>query len=155
EILREMSRRLQARLQDYALMETLDNGKPLRDSVNFDIPATAGMFSFYADTPLHIRGTTTSFPDSLALNLREPLGVCVASTPWNIPLFCASLKLGPALAAGNTMVIKPAESTCLSVLEFIKECADILPPGVVNVVTGYGPPIGEALVTHPLVRKVA
>jgi acyl-CoA reductase-like NAD-dependent aldehyde dehydrogenase len=150
-----MARRLLARVNDFAMMETLDNGKPLRDSTQFDIPATAATLSFYADTPLHVRGTTTAFPDQLAINLREPLGVCAAITPWNIPLFCVSLKLGPALATGNTIVIKPAETTCLAILEFFKECADIIPPGVVNVVTGYGPEVGEPLVTHPLVRKVA
>ncbi|WP_200863537.1 aldehyde dehydrogenase family protein [Paraburkholderia kururiensis] len=155
-ILREMARRLQARVADYAMMETLDNGKPIRDSQNFDIPATAATLAFFADTPLMVRGHTSVFPDSLSLTLREPLGVCVGITPWNIPLYAAvALKMGPALAAGNTFVLKPAETTCLAVLEFFKECADLLPPGVVNIVTGYGSAVGEALVTHPAVRKVA
>jgi aldehyde dehydrogenase len=155
EILREMSRRLMTRVDDFAMMETLDKGKPLRDSTHFDIPTTAATLAFYADAPPHIRGTTSTFPGTLAMNLREPLGVCAAITPWNIPLFCVALKMGPALAAGNTIVIKPAESTCLAILEFFRYCQDLIPPGVVNVVTGYGPAVGEPLVTNPLVRKVA
>lgn len=154
-ILREMARRLMARVDDYAMMETLDNGKPLRDSTRFDIPATAEALNFFADAVLHVRGHTSNFPGMTAMTLREPLGVCAAVTPWNIPLFCVALKVGPALATGNTIVVKPAETTCLSILEFFKECQDILPPGVVNIVTGYGPDVGEPLITHPLVRKVA
>lgn len=154
-ILKEMARRLRARLDDYAMMETLDNGKPIHDSSTHDIPGAAAIYDMYGGATLTVAGETRSFPGALSMTLREPLGVCAAITPWNIPLFCVSLKVGPALAAGNTVVIKPAESTCLSVLEFFKDCADILPPGVVNIVTGYGPDVGEPLVTDPRVRKVA
>lgn len=154
-VLLEMARRLKARLMDYAMMETLDNGKPISESSRFDIPATAGIYDFYAGTPFMIRGTTSSLGDSVMLNYREPLGVCAAIVPWNIPMFCTALKVAPALAAGNTVVLKPAESTCLGILEFFRECASFMPPGIVNIVTGYGPDTGPALVTDPRVRKVA
>jgi acyl-CoA reductase-like NAD-dependent aldehyde dehydrogenase len=154
-ILQEMARKMRARMQDYALMETLDNGKTIFESGQFDIPATAAMLDFYASTPLQMVGETHDHPDAITVIHREPIGVCVGIIPWNIPLFSMALKIGPALATGNTMVLKPAESTCLSVLEFTKEIASLLPPGVLNVVTGYGPDVGEALVTNPKVAKVA
>ncbi len=154
-VLLEMAKRLKARLQDYAMMETLDNGKPISESSSFDIPATAGLYDFYAGTPFMIRGSTSVLGDSIMLNYREPLGVCAAIVPWNIQMFSTALKVAPAIAAGNTVVLKPAESTCLAILEFFKECADFMPPGVVNIVTGYGPEVGPALVTDPRVRKVA
>lgn len=154
-ILNEMARRLKARMNDYAMMETLDNGKTIFESTNFDMPSTAGMLEFYAGTPFQVRGETVDFADAINFTHREPYGVCAAIIPWNIPLFSFALKVAPALATGNTIVLKPAESVCLSVLEFTKEIADLLPPGVLNVVTGYGPAVGEALVGHPLVRKVS
>jgi acyl-CoA reductase-like NAD-dependent aldehyde dehydrogenase len=154
-ILQEMASRMRKRLADFAMMETIDNGKPITDSQMFDIPATAEVYDYFGALPLHIQGQTTDFPDSILLVHREPLGVCAAIVPWNIPLYCTALKVAPALAAGNTVVIKPAESTGLSILEFFRECADILPPGVVNIVTGYGQEAGEPLVRHPLVRKVS
>jgi len=154
-ILQEMAGRLRRRLAEFAMMETVDNGKPITDSQMFDIPATAEVYDYFGALPLHIHGETTDFPDSILLVHREPLGVCAAIVPWNIPLYCTALKVAPALAAGNTVVLKPAESTGLAILEFFRECADILPPGVVNIVTGYGPEVGEPLVRHPLVRKVS
>lgn len=155
QVLRGMAGKLLARLNDYAIMETVDNGKPITDSTGFDIPGTAGVYDYFSNLPLHIKGDVKNFPDSVFMTNREPLGVCAAIVPWNIPMFATALKVAPALAAGNTVVLKPAESTCLAVLEFFRDCEDLIPPGVVNIVTGYGPDVGEALVTHPLVRKVA
>jgi aldehyde dehydrogenase len=155
EALREIARRIRRRLQDFAIMETLNNGKPITESVGFDIPGTAAVYEYYANFPLHIHGKTIDTPDSIGLVHREPIGVCAAIIPWNIPMLCAAIKIAPALAAGNTVVLKPAESVCLSVLELFRECADVLPPGVVNIVTGYGPEVGEPLVRHPAVRKVS
>ncbi|BCP14194.1 aldehyde dehydrogenase family protein [Mycobacterium paraintracellulare] len=154
-ILFEMGRRLQARGDDFAMMETLDNGKTITESQMCDIPMASGMFGVYAGAISELRGDTVDLPGATMLTHREPYGVCVQIIPWNIPLISMAFKLGPALAAGNTVVLKPAESTCLSVLEFIKEISDLIPPGVVNVVTGYGPDVGEPLVTNPKVRKVA
>ena len=154
-LLQEMANRLKARTDDFAMMETLDNGKTIVESSQFDIPACIETLEFYAGAPLHHNGETVDHTDAITLIHREPLGVCAAIIPWNIQLYAMILKLAPALATGNTMVLKPAESTCLAVLEFVREMADLLPPGVLNVVTGLGPDVGEALVTHPLVRKVA
>ena len=113
-ILQEMASRLRRRLAEFAMMETVDNGKPITDSQMFDIPATAEVYDYFGALPLHIHGETTDFPDSILLVHREPLGVCAAIVPWNIPLYCTALKVAPALAAGNTVVLKPAESTGLA-----------------------------------------
>ena len=94
------------------------------------------------------------FGDSTILVHREPIGVVAQIIPWNVALLMAAMKIAPALAAGCTVVLKPAETVCLSVLEFIKDIGDLLPRGVVNVVTGYGGNVGQPLVSHPKVRKV-
>jgi acyl-CoA reductase-like NAD-dependent aldehyde dehydrogenase len=154
-ILMEIARRLEARTDDFAMMETLDNGKTIIESHIADIPMTVGLFRVYAGAISDLQGSTVDFPGATMLTHREPLGVVAQIIPWNIPLISFGFKVGPALAAGNTVVLKPAESTCLSVLELVKEIQDLLPPGVLNVVTGYGPDVGEALVTNPKVRKVA
>lgn len=155
ELLVEIARRLKNRLADYAMLETLNNGKPLRESLNFDLPQAIGQFELFAGAAFHLHGETQDYPDAIGLVHREPIGVCAQIIPWNVPLLMMASKIAPALAAGNTIVIKPAESVCLSIMEFFREMADILPPGVVNVVTGYGADVGEPLVTHPDVRKVA
>lgn len=155
EILAEMGRRLKARAEDFAMIDTLDNGKPFMEAMHFDIPMAIEQFQVFSGMPWLIHGLTMEVPNGLGLVLREPLGVCAQIIPWNVPLIMMASKIAPALAAGNTVVLKPAEAVCLSVLAFVKEVQDLLPPGVLNVVTGYGPNIGEALVTHPLVRKVA
>ena len=155
QLLMQMAQRLMARLPDYAMMETLDNGKPISESQTFDVPLAAGMFAYYAGVVFSLHGETLDYPNAICLVHREPIGVCAQIIPWNVPLVMMATKLAPALAAGNTVVLKPSEICCLSVLEFIRDIADILPPGVVNVVTGYGSQVGEPLVTHPQVRKVA
>jgi acyl-CoA reductase-like NAD-dependent aldehyde dehydrogenase len=155
ELLIEIARRLKNRIEDYSMLETLNNGKPLRESLNFDLPQAIGQFELFAGAAFHLRGETLDFPDAIGMVQREPIGVCAQIIPWNVPLLMMASKIAPALAAGNTVVLKPAESVCLSIMEFFREMADILPPGVVNVVTGYGAGVGEALVTHPEVRKVA
>ena len=155
DLLYEIARRLKARLEEYAVLETLNNGKPIRESLYFDLPTAIGQFELFAGAAYGLHGQTLDFPDAIGIVHREPLGVCAQIIPWNVPLLMMACKIAPALAAGNTVVLKPAETVCLSVLEFFVEMADILPPGVVNVVTGYGADVGEALVTHPDVRKVA
>lgn len=155
DLLYEIARRLKARLEEYAVLETLNNGKPIRESLYFDLPNVIGQFELFAGAAYGLHGQTLDFPDAIGIVHREPLGVCAQIIPWNVPLLMMACKIAPALAAGNTVVLKPAETVCLSVLEFFVEMSDILPPGVVNVVTGYGADVGEALVTHPDVRKVA
>ena len=155
EILFEMARRMRARIQDYAMLESLNNGKPLMEAMHFDLPMAIEQFEMFAGSAFHLHGESISTPTALGIVHREPLGVCAQIIPWNVPLIMMAAKIAPALAAGNTIVLKPSEIVCLGVMEFFKQMADIIPPGVVNVITGYGPNIGEALVTHPKVRKVA
>jgi acyl-CoA reductase-like NAD-dependent aldehyde dehydrogenase len=155
EILFEISRRLKARINYYAVLETLNNGKPIRESIYFDLHHTIGQFELFAGAAYSLSGKTIDYPNAIGIIHREPLGVCAQIIPWNVPLVMMAGKIAPALAAGNTIVLKPSEVVCLSVLEFFREMADIIPPGVVNVVTGYGADVGEALVGHRDVRKVA
>ncbi|HJY84039.1 MAG TPA: aldehyde dehydrogenase family protein, partial [Candidatus Binatia bacterium] len=140
-----------------AELETLDNGKPLVESRNFDIPAAAETFRYYAGWPSKIFGETNpSDPAFFNYTLREPVGVCGQIIPWNFPLLMAAWKIAPALACGNTVVLKPAEQTPLTALrlgEILLEAG--VPEGVVNIVPGFGPTAGAALAAHPLVDKVA
>src|SRR5882757_8192126 len=154
-LLLEIARRLKRRHADFALMESLNNGKTLGEAMFLDVPQAWGQFELFAGAAYGLHGETRDYPNAIGLVHREALGVVAQIIPWNVPLAMASMKLAPALAAGNTIVLKPAETVCLSVLELFAEIADVLPPGVVNVVTGYGNVIGEALVTHREVRKVA
>jgi acyl-CoA reductase-like NAD-dependent aldehyde dehydrogenase len=123
--------------------------------MHFDLPMAIEQFELFSGASWFFHGESIDAPNTVGVVIREPLGVCAQIIPWNVPLIMMAAKLAPALAAGNTVVLKPSEIVCLSVLEFFREMADLIPPGVVNVVTGYGPNIGEALVTHPKVRKVA
>jgi aldehyde dehydrogenase len=155
QALLEIATRLRRRHREFALMESLNNGKTFSEALSHDVPAAWGQFELFAGAAYGLHGETRDYPHSIGLVHREALGVVAQIIPWNVPLVMASCKLAPALAAGNTVVLKPAETVCLSVLELMAEIQDVLPPGVVNVVTGYGHAIGEALVTHPDVRKVA
>jgi len=140
-----------------AQLETLDNGKAIAESASVDIPAAADTFRYYAGWVNKMSGETLpSAPEFFTFTLREPVGVCGQIIPWNFPLLMAAWKLAPALACGNTVVLKPAEQTPLSALrlgELLLEAG--VPPGVVNIVPGFGPTAGAALVRHPLVDKVA
>lgn len=153
-ILRALAQRIRERHFDYALLESLNNGKPITDAFTHDIVGAMGHFEFFAGAAFYPHGSTADFADATMLVHREPIGVAAQIIPWNVPLLMAAFKLAPALAAGCTVVLKPAEIACLSVMQFIEDIADIVPPGVINVITGYGPVIGEPLVTHPKVRKV-
>ncbi|MBB3228216.1 acyl-CoA reductase-like NAD-dependent aldehyde dehydrogenase [Luteibacter sp. Sphag1AF] len=154
-VLRAIADRLRARQLEYAMMDTLNNGKTITEAYTHDITGAIGLFEYYAGAAFHLHGEVADFADSTMITHREPIGVVAQIIPWNVPLMMAALKLAPALTAGCTVVLKPAETVCVSVLEFIKDIADVLPPGVINVVTGYGHIVGEPLVTHPKVRKVA
>jgi acyl-CoA reductase-like NAD-dependent aldehyde dehydrogenase len=142
---------------ELAEIETLDNGKPLTFSRGFDIPASAETFRYYGGWVTKLYGETNpSDPSFFNFTLREPVGVCGQIIPWNFPLLMAAWKLGPALACGNTVILKPAEQTPLSALrlgELIMEAG--LPNGVVNIITGFGPGAGSAIAEHPQVDKVA
>ncbi|SRR5579883_2157037 len=141
-----------------AQLETLDNGKPLVAARRDDVGGTIAYFRYFAGWPTKIQGYTVpvSAPDTFAYTLRQPVGVCAQIIPWNYPLMMAAWKLAPALAAGCTVVLKPAEQTPLSALylgQLLLEAG--VPEGVVNIVTGYGETAGAALSAHPDVDKVA
>src|SRR5712692_2383020 len=142
---------------ELAEIETLDNGKPLTFSRGFDIPAAAETFRYYGGWVTKLYGETNpSDPSFFNFTLREPVGVCGQIIPWNFPLLMAAWKLGPALACGNTSVLKPAEQTPLTALrlgELLLEAG--LPDGVVNIVPGFGETAGRAIVRHPMVDKIA
>ncbi len=154
-ILLEMARRLQARISDYALLETLNNGKTLMESQMMELPGCVEQLSMFAGAAYSLEGKSRDYPDAVGIIHREPIGVVAQIIPWNIPMMMTVTKIAPAIAAGCAVVLKPAESVCLSVMEFFREMQDLIPPGVINVVCGYGADVGEALVTHPEVRKVA
>src|SRR6204780_420263 len=143
--------------EELAELETLDNGKPLFESKNIDIPGAAETFRYYAGFATKIYGETNpSDPSMFNYTLREPVGVCGQIIPWNFPLLMAAWKLGPGLACGNTIILKPAEQTPLTALrlgELILEAG--LPEGVVNIITGFGPGAGSSIAEHPDVDKVA
>lgn len=155
EILWEMGKRIERRAHDYAMLDTLNHGPTITETSGFFVPIAIEQFKMFAGVPWNHSGSTQFSPTRLGLVHREPLGVCAQIIPWNAPLLMFAAKVAPALAAGNTVVVKPSEIACLSVLEFVDEIADLVPPGVINVVSGYGPAVGEALVTDSRVRKVA
>jgi aldehyde dehydrogenase (NAD+) len=142
---------------ELAQLESLDNGKPIFESRNIDIPAAAETFRYYAGWPTKIYGETNpADPVFFSYTLREPVGVCGQIIPWNFPLLMAAWKLGPALACGNTVILKPAEQTPLSALrlgELLLEAG--VPKGVVNILPGFGPTAGGAIAAHPGIDKVA
>ncbi|MFM8784342.1 MAG: aldehyde dehydrogenase family protein [Phycisphaerales bacterium] len=144
-----VARRIQERARELAVLETMDGGKPIRESRDFDVPAAAQHFFHHAGWCDKLRWAVPGHESP------RPLGVCAQVIPWNFPLLMAAWKIAPALACGNTVVLKPAETTSLTALrlaEILEECE--LPPGVVNIVTGAGD-TGKALVEHGGVDKVA
>src|SRR2546421_226715 len=147
---------IEKNIDELAELETLDNGKPIFESRYVDMPMVADVFRYYAGWATKIHGeTVNTFNNAFTYTLREPVGVVGAIIAWNFPLLLASWKLGPALACGNTFVLKPAEQTPLSALRFGELALEAgLPPGVLNIVTG-GPETGAALVKHPGVDKIA
>ena len=143
-----IARIIQERARELAVLESLDNGKPIRESRDVDIPLAAAHFFYYAGWADKLEHAGFG-PDP------RPLGVAGQVIPWNFPLLMLAWKIAPALACGNTVVLKPAETTPLTALLFAEICQQAdLPPGVVNIVTGAGP-TGRALVTHPGINKVA
>jgi betaine-aldehyde dehydrogenase len=154
-LMRGLADALEARLEELAVLEARNAGKPIRDARG-EMGMVVDTFRFYAGAPERPIGETIPIAGGLALTVREPLGVVALITPWNFPLVIASWKLAPALAGGNTVVLKPAELTPLTALAFERIAAEAgLPEGVVNVVVGPGRTCGQRLVEHPGVAKVA
>ena len=145
---------LDARREDLAQLEARNCGKPIGDARG-EMGMVVDTFRYYAGAPERHLGDTIPVAGGVAMTFREPLGVVALITPWNFPLTIAAWKLAPALAAGNTVVLKPAELTPLTSLEFERIAADVLGPGIVNVVAGPGSTVGARLCEHPDVAKVA
>lgn len=157
KLLAKVAELIMKNLEELAVMETMDNGKPISDSRNADVPLTADTFFYYAGWADKIHGETIPVRGNyFNYTLREPVGVVGQIIPWNFPLLMAAWKLGPALACGNTVVLKPSKFTtltCLRLGELIMEAG--LPEGVLNIVTGPGETVGTALAQHPGIDKVA
>jgi betaine-aldehyde dehydrogenase len=155
-VLLRLADRIRARREELAELETRNTGKPIAES-EYDMDDTATCFEYYGGLATKINGEVLPVPaDAVAFAMREPMGVAGQIIPWNYPLMMAAWKIAPALAAGCTVVLKPAEQTPLSILELAKDFEAVgLPPGVVNVVTGDGPGAGAPMVTHPAIRKIA
>jgi betaine-aldehyde dehydrogenase len=155
-ILFELAREVRARAEELADLETLNSGKPIAEARD-DVEDVATCFEYYGGLATKLHGEALTVPDdALLMALREPIGVVAQIVPWNFPLLLAAWKLAPALCAGCTVVLKPAEQTPLTVLELATSFERVgLPPGVVNIVTGTGPGAGAPLVAHPGVDKVA
>ncbi|MFO6110000.1 aldehyde dehydrogenase family protein, partial [Pseudomonas aeruginosa] len=136
--------------------ETWDNGKAVRETLNADIPLAADHFRYFAGCIRAQEGSAAEINDStVAYHIHEPLGVVGQIIPWNFPLLMAAWKLAPALAAGNCVVLKPAEQTPLGICVLLELIGDLLPPGVLNVVQGFGREAGEALATSKRIAKIA
>jgi betaine-aldehyde dehydrogenase len=155
-ILFRLAERIRKESAMLAELETRNSGKPIVEA-EYDVADVATCFEYYGGLATKVLGHVNPVPDNaLSLSLREPIGVAAQIIPWNYPLLMAAWKLAPALAAGCTCVLKPAEQTPLTVLEMAAWLADVgLPPGVVNIITGFGESAGAPLVRHPDVNKVA
>jgi aldehyde dehydrogenase len=147
---------IEANLEEFALVETCDNGKPIRETLNADIPLSVDHWRYFAAVIRAEEGTATELDaNTLSMNIKEPLGVVAQIIPWNFPLLMLSWKLPPALAAGNCVVLKPAEQTPSTATLLMEKIAEVFPPGVVNVIQGFGPEAGKPLASHSGVDKVA
>src|SRR5438034_563974 len=156
-LLYKLSQLIERDTPQLAELETSDNGKPIKESTYIDLPSVVENFEYFAGWATKIEGETIPVPGQMFnYTLREPLGVCGQIIPWNFPLLMAAWKLAPALAAGNTVVLKPAEQTPVTALELAKLIQEAgFPEGVVNIIPGYGETAGAALASHPDIDKVA
>ncbi|MFV9654638.1 aldehyde dehydrogenase family protein [Pseudomonas sp. NY15366] len=155
-ILLKIADRIEANLELLAVAETWDNGKAVRETLNADVPLAADHFRYFAGCIRAQEGSTAEINDgTVAYHFHEPLGVVGQIIPWNFPLLMAAWKLAPALAAGNCIVLKPAEQTPLSITLLVEIIGDLLPPGVLNIVQGFGREAGEALATSKRIAKIA
>ncbi|CAN5776018.1 aldehyde dehydrogenase DhaS [soil metagenome] len=156
-ILYKLSKLIEEHSSELAALETADNGKPIKESTYVDLPQVAENFEYFAGWTTKIEGETIPVPGQMFnYTLREPVGVCGQIIPWNFPLLMAAWKLAPALAAGNTVVLKPAEQTPVTAMELGKLIQEAgFPEGVVNIVPGYGETAGAALAAHPGIDKIA
>ncbi|MGB2833159.1 MAG: aldehyde dehydrogenase family protein [Methylotenera sp.] len=154
-ILLKIADRIEANLELIATADTVDNGKPIRETMNADIPLTIDHFRYFAGAIRAQEGGISEIDhDTVAYHFHEPLGVVGQIIPWNFPILMAAWKLAPALAAGNCVVLKPAEFTPLSILIMMETIADLVPPGVINIVNGYGREVGAPLANSKRIAKI-
>ncbi len=155
-ILNRIADRMEAHLEEIAVAETWENGKPVRETLAADIPLAIDHFRYFAGAIRAQEGSISEIDaTTIAYHFHEPLGVVGQIIPWNFPILMATWKLAPALAAGNAVVLKPAEQTPASILFLMDIVGDLLPPGVVNVVNGFGVEAGKPLASSPRIRKIA
>ncbi|MFC0384694.1 aldehyde dehydrogenase [Muricoccus vinaceus] len=155
-VLNAIAQRMEDNLDRLALAETLDNGKPIRETTAADLPLAIDHFRYFAGCIRAQEGALSEIDhDTIAYHFQEPLGVVGQIIPWNFPLLMACWKLAPALAAGNCVVLKPAEQTPASILVWAELIADLLPPGVLNIVNGFGLEAGKPLASSPRISKIA
>ncbi len=155
-ILLKIADRIEQNLEMLAVAETWDNGKAVRETLNADLPLAVDHFRYFAGCIRAQEGSLAEIDEhTVAYHFHEPLGVVGQIIPWNFPILMACWKLAPALAAGNCVVLKPAEQTPASILKVMELIGDLLPPGVINIVNGYGAEAGEALATSKRIAKIA
>jgi aldehyde dehydrogenase len=155
-VLNRIADRMEANLERLAVAETWDNGKPIRETRAADVPLAIDHFRYFAGVVRGQEGTLAEIDhDTVAYHFHEPLGVVGQIIPWNFPLLMACWKLAPALAAGNCVVLKPAEQTPASIMVWIELVADLLPPGVLNIVNGFGLEAGKPLASSNRISKIA
>ena len=155
-ILLEIADRLEANLELLAYAETVDNGKPIRETLNADIPLAIDHFRYFAGCVRSQEGGISEIDENtMAYHIHEPLGVVGQIIPWNFPILMAAWKLAPALAAGNCVILKPAEQTPISILVLVELIADLLPAGALNIVNGFGREAGMPLASSKRIAKIA
>src|SRR5437868_9374452 len=155
-VLNAIAQRMEDNLDLLALAETWDNGKPIRETTAADVPLAVDHFRYFAGCIRAQEGGISEIDqDTVAYHFHEPLGVVGQIIPWNFPILMATWKVAPALAAGNCIVLKPAEQTPASIMLLMELIGDLLPPGVLNVVNGFGVEAGKPLASSPRVAKVA
>jgi len=156
DVLNQIADRMEANLEKLAVIETWDNGKPVRETLAADLPLAIDHFRYFAGCIRAQEGSVAELDaDTVAYHFPEPLGVVGQIIPWNFPILMAAWKVAPALAAGNAVVLKPAEQTPSGILELMNLVGDLLPAGVLNVVNGFGTEAGKPLASSPRVAKVA
>lgn len=156
KILNKIADRIEENLEMIAVAETWDNGKAVRETLNADIPLAVDHFRYFAAAIRSQEGSITQLDnDTVAYHFQEPLGVVGQIIPWNFPILMAVWKLAPALAAGNCVVLKPAEQTPVSIMVVMELIQDLVPAGVINIVNGFGAEVGKALATNKRIAKIA
>ena len=155
-VLNKIADRLEAHLAEIATVETIDNGKPIRETMAADIPLAIDHFRYFAACIRAQEGSLSEIDETtVAYHFHEPLGVVGQIIPWNFPILMAVWKIAPAIAAGNCVILKPAEQTPMGIMVLMDLVGDLLPPGVLNVVNGFGVEAGKPLASNPRIAKVA